>query len=168
VKRQGRHHQHRHQRVNVRAVRKLDDDKGVPQVDDGPRGVAAGSAKQDHDQQAGRQIKQHRHDLKGHRRFRRETIDGGEENLRGGQVGRGHLRVVDQGAVGCGEVVERGRVHAVSVRAEAVALHLAIPEIAIHVVGERGRCGEEREAEEEGEDENDALRPDRFPKTCQV
>ncbi len=55
-----------------------------------------------------------------------------------------------------------------SVRIHAGVLHVAIPEIAIDIVGERGWRGEEREAEEEGEGEDDALRPDRFPKTCQV
>lgn len=140
----------------MRPVRKFDDDEGVPQIDERPRGVAAKPAKQEHDQQAGRQVKQHCHNLKGRRRFREEAIDDDKDDLRGRQVGRGHLRVVDQSAARRGEIVEGGRVHAIRIRVHPGVLHVAIPQVAIHVVGERGLRGEEREAEEEGEEEDES------------
>jgi len=92
----------------VRAVRKLNDDERVPQVDKRPRGLAAQAAKQDHDQQAGDQIEDHCRNLKGRHRFWHEAVDHSKSDLRGGQVGRGHLRVVDEGAARRGEIVKRG------------------------------------------------------------
>lgn len=139
----------------MRAVGELDDDEGIPQVNECPRGLAAQPAKQDRDQQAGDQIEDHGRDLKGRHRLGREANDDSEEDLRNRQVRRSHLRVVDQGAVGRGEVVEGGRVHAMSVRVHAGVLHVAIPKVTIDIIGERGRRGEEREAEEDGEEEDE-------------
>ena len=70
----------------MRAVRKLDDDQGIPEVDQRSLLRQAQAAKQVYHEQAGEKIEENDGNLKGQGAVGGEPVDYGEQGLSSGQV----------------------------------------------------------------------------------
>ena len=120
----------------------LDDRERIPQVDQSVGRWQPEPAQQIDYDQSSEQVEQQCGSLEGQGTARGDRGDSREVDLRDWQIGRGHPIVVHERAERRGERIERGRINAIGIRVGAGVQQVAVPHVAVHIVGKGGRGGE--------------------------
>ena len=129
---------------------KLHHEEGIPQVDKHCSGVEAQAHQQELDQHSREQVQQHGGSLEGFYLLRGDALQQPEISLSGGQVGGCHPGVVDQLAQRCGKCIQGGRTDRQGVGIDTLQQQMAIPQVAVDVIGKADHGAEQDQTGQHG------------------